>query len=105
MALSLGNDLGKGGTSMHRIRTAAVLSLAALALCFLAPPVVCQDTPNSQPAYLRVRIPAGAELLVDGTRTKQSSSERLFESPPLPAGKRFIYALKATWKEGGKEVV
>src|SRR5262249_11755448 len=26
-------------------------------------------------------------------------------SPPLPPGKRFIYNLKATWKERGKEVV
>lgn len=90
---------------MHRIRANAVLGLAALAVLFLVPPVVSQESPTSQPAYLRVRLPAGAELLVDGTRTKQSGSERLFESPPLPAGRRFIYNLKATWKEGGKDVV
>ncbi len=88
---------------MHRIRTSCVLGLTGLALLFLVGPLASQE--NAQPAYLRVRLPAGAELLVDGTRTKQSGPERLFESPPLPAGRKFIYTLKATWKEGGKEVV
>jgi uncharacterized protein (TIGR03000 family) len=91
---------------MYRIHTHVVLGLAGLALMFLVPPLVGQETPpSSQPAYLRVRIPAGAELLVDGTRTKQNGSERLFQSPPIPVGKKFLYSLKATWKEGGKEVV
>jgi uncharacterized protein (TIGR03000 family) len=88
---------------MYRTRTSCVLGLAGLALLFLVGPLVSQE--NAQPAYLRVRLPAGAELLVDGTRTKQNGPERLFESPPLPAGRKFIYTLKATWKEGGKEVV
>jgi uncharacterized protein (TIGR03000 family) len=69
------------------------------------PFLAAQETPSYQAAYLRIRLPAGAELLVDGTRTKQHGAERLFESPPLPPGKRFIYNLKATWKDGGKEVV
>src|SRR5438132_6882209 len=87
------------------VRTNAVLGLAGLIVLFLIAPLLSQESPNSQPAYLRVRLPAGAELLVDGTRTKQTGPERLFESPPLPPGKRFIYSLKATWKEGGKEIV
>src|SRR5260370_41214374 len=88
---------------MYRTRTSCVLGLTGLAFLFLVGPLVSEE--NAQPASLRVRLPAGAELLVDGTRTKQSGSERLFESPPLPAGRKFIYTLKATWKEGGKEVV
>jgi uncharacterized protein (TIGR03000 family) len=90
---------------MYHMRTYRVLGLAGLALLSLVPSLVGQETPNYQAAYLRVRLPAGAELLVDGTRTKQTGTERLFESPPLPPGKRFIYSLKATWKEDGKEVV
>src|SRR5690242_10388827 len=88
---------------MYPMRACGVLT--ALALLWLVPSLVGQETANYQAAYLRVRVPAGAELLVDGTRTKQTGPERLFESPPLPPGKRFIYNLKATWKEGGKEVV
>jgi uncharacterized protein (TIGR03000 family) len=90
---------------MNRMRASLVLGLAGLGLLSLVPRLVSQDPSASQPAYLRVKVPAGAELLVDGTRTKQSGAERLFESPPLPAGKRFVYNLKATWKEDGKEVV
>lgn len=90
---------------MNRMRATLVLGLAGLAVVALVPALMGQQTPDSQPAYLRVRIAAGAELLVDGTRTKQSGAERLFESPPLPPGKRFVYSLKATWKENGKEVV
>jgi uncharacterized protein (TIGR03000 family) len=88
---------------MHRIRTTSVLGLTALALLFLVAPLVSQE--NDRPAYLRVWVPAGAELLVDGSKTKQTGSERLFESPPIPVGRKFIYTLKATWKEGGKDIV
>jgi uncharacterized protein (TIGR03000 family) len=88
---------------MVRIRRTSVLGLAGLALLFLVGLARSQEA--TQPAYLRVRVPAGAELLVDGTRTKQAGPERLFESPPLPVGRKFVYSLKATWKESGKDVV
>jgi uncharacterized protein (TIGR03000 family) len=90
---------------MYHMRLYCVLGLAGLAFLSFVPSLVSQETANYQAAYLRVRLPAGAELLVDGTRTKQTGPERLFESPPLPPGKRFIYSMKATWKEGGKEIV
>jgi uncharacterized protein (TIGR03000 family) len=90
---------------MYRMRTSWVLGLTGLSLLFLAPPLVSQETTSPQPAYLRVRLPANAELLVDGTRTRQKGPERLFESPPLAQGTRYVYNLKATWKENGKEVV
>jgi uncharacterized protein (TIGR03000 family) len=90
---------------MYRKRTSWVLGLTGLSLLFLVPPAVSQETASPQPAYIRVRLPANAELVVDGTRTKQKGSERLFESPPLPPGRKFVYDLKATWKENGKEVV
>jgi uncharacterized protein (TIGR03000 family) len=90
---------------MVRIRPNRVLGLAGLALLFLVPQLLSQANPNTQPAYLRVRLPAGAELLVDGTRTKQTGSERIFQTPPLELGKRYVYNLKAIWKEDGKEVV
>lgn len=93
------------GTSMVRSQIGSVFGLAGLTLLFLVPQLRSQDTPDSQRAYLRVQVPASAELLVDGTRTKQTGPERLFESPPIPAGRKFFYILKATWKEGGKEIV
>ena len=90
---------------MVRIRPNGVLGLAGLALLCLVPQLLGQANPSWQPAYLRVRLPAGASLLVDGTRTKQTGSERVFQTPPLEPGKHYVYNLKAIWKEDGKEVV
>ena len=52
-----------------------------------------------------IRLPANAQLLVDGTKTRQTGEVRTFVTPPLEAGKTFFYTLKATWNEQGKEVV
>ena len=73
-----------------------------------------------QPAYVRVLLPrADAKLTIDDTATRQYGDNRLFVSPPLTPGKRYIYRLKAVWApnnyttitrvrdvtvEGGKEV-
>jgi uncharacterized protein (TIGR03000 family) len=55
-------------------------------------------------ASIRVRVPAGAELWFDGTKTRQSGAERSFRSPPLTPGKTYFYDVKARWTEGGKPV-
>src|SRR5262249_29806116 len=55
-------------------------------------------------AKLQIILPADAKLIVDGTATKQTGAVRNFISPPLPVGQRFVYTLKATWTEDGKEV-
>jgi uncharacterized protein (TIGR03000 family) len=57
-------------------------------------------------ALLKVLVPAAdAKLEVDGVMTKQTGLTRQFVSPPLTAGKRYIYSLKLTFTDKGQEVV
>lgn len=52
--------------------------------------------------YISVKLPQpAAELLVDGVRTSQTGTDRLFESPVLAAGTKAHYELTARWVEGG----
>ena len=53
---------------------------------------------------VRVTVPAGAELLVDGVKTAQTGAARVFESPPVEAGRDVRYALVARWTENGAAV-
>lgn len=54
---------------------------------------------------LSVRVPQpAAEVFVDGTKTAQTGTDRIFESPPLEAGKPFKYTVTARWREGGQTV-
>lgn len=46
-----------------------------------------------------------AELYVDGVRTAQTGTARVFESPELAAGGEYRYELVARWVEGGEPVV
>ncbi len=85
------------------MRRTFILSLAAAALLALATPLVSQQ-PAQAPAILRVTVPEGAKLEIDGMKTTQTSSVRLFESPPLASGKKYSYTVKAIWTENGKEV-
>lgn len=55
-------------------------------------------------AVLRVRVPADAEVLVEGRRTVQRGAVRTFVSPPLAEGHHFFYDLLALWVEDGREV-
>ncbi|MBA4062710.1 MAG: hypothetical protein C0501_03210 [Isosphaera sp.] len=51
---------------------------------------------------LSVRVPQpAAEVFVDGVRTAQTGTDRVFESPVLEAGKEFRYEVTARWVEGG----
>jgi uncharacterized protein (TIGR03000 family) len=89
---------------MHRTLSLFAVALAGLAFLVPTAPAWSQQS-SDQPAYVRVYVPADARLSVDGTSTKQTGSTRLFESPPLPAGRKFVYKFKATWQENGKEMV
>lgn len=76
-----------------------VLGLAGLGLLVATPNVGSQESSRGEPAQLRVQLPKDAQLIVDGAVTKQAGEVRRFVSPPLPAGQRFVYTLKATWKD------
>src|SRR5688572_3437078 len=66
---------------------------------------IVQAAPGLQPAVIVVRVPADAVVDVEGVRTKSTGEVRRFTSPPLASGRSYIYRLKATWTEQGKEVV
>lgn len=55
-------------------------------------------------AALDVRLPAEAELWIEGQKMVQTGADRKFVSPPLPPGQRFTYELRARWKEAGRDV-
>ncbi len=82
------------------LRTFAVLGAAAV--CLLPFVATSQPPANDGKVRLTVKLPADAVLTVDERPTTSTGPERKFESPVLPAGKKFTYHLKATWTENGK---
>jgi uncharacterized protein (TIGR03000 family) len=57
------------------------------------------DRPLPQPATLTVRVPAEAEVWLQGMRTGQSGPERVFVSPPLRPGPEYAYEIRARWRQ------
>src|SRR5262245_7210546 len=54
---------------------------------------------------LSVKVPQpAAEVLVDGKKTVQTGTDRIFESPPLEAGQNYRYTVTARWVERGQVV-
>jgi uncharacterized protein (TIGR03000 family) len=60
--------------------------------------------PTEGVAYINVHVPPDASLRFQGTRMSQGGSLREFVSPPLPVGKSFVYTVRASWPEGGREI-
>jgi uncharacterized protein (TIGR03000 family) len=51
---------------------------------------------------LSVKVPQpSAEVFVDGVKTSQTGTDRIFESPPLNAGQEFKYEVMVRWLERG----
>jgi uncharacterized protein (TIGR03000 family) len=72
-----------------------------------AGPEVSPDDPALQPsdvARLEVRVPAQAEVLLDGSKTKQTGTTRTFVSSPMAPGQEYSYEVRARWTQGGREV-
>jgi uncharacterized protein (TIGR03000 family) len=55
-------------------------------------------------AEITVRVPADAELWLDGNATKQRGDTRTFVSPVLQPGRTFTYEFRARWMKDGKPV-
>jgi uncharacterized protein (TIGR03000 family) len=51
-----------------------------------------------------VRVPANAKLWFDGREMTTRGSVRRFKTPPLKAGQRYAYQVKARWKQNGRTV-
>jgi uncharacterized protein (TIGR03000 family) len=61
-----------------------------------------RDTPV--PAKIIVSLPEDARLFIDDEATSSTSKQRVFVSPPLPAGQLFHYTLRAEVVRDGKVV-
>jgi uncharacterized protein (TIGR03000 family) len=61
-----------------------------------------RSVPTGGCLILSVKLPQpAAELIVDGVKTSQTGTDRIFNSPPLEAGKVYRYELTARWVAGG----
>jgi uncharacterized protein (TIGR03000 family) len=75
-------------------------------------PEVPEDTPEpietGRPSFARahvhLRVPANAEVWFEGTRTPATGAVRNFRSPPLQSGERYVYEVRARWRQGGRPV-
>ncbi len=71
------------------------------AVCLFAPPaLLAQDTkPKQVSSKLTVTVPLDdATLTIEGQKTTQTGTSRAFDTPPLEAGKRFVYRFEVKWE-------
>ena len=77
--------------------------------------VVPVETPMTKPeakpktgdesgANLKFRLPAEAALFVDGRPVAGAGAERTFFTPPLEAGQKYFYDVRAEVRVGGQVV-
>ena len=59
---------------------------------------------NEEGANIKFTLPANAKLFVDGRPTSGEGTERAFFTPPLTAGQKFFYDVKAELVVDGKVV-
>jgi uncharacterized protein (TIGR03000 family) len=63
------------------------------------------SAPEEQVAYVHIRVsPPHAEISIEGSKTAQIGSSRLYVSPPLMHGQNYTYDIRVSWKENGREV-
>jgi uncharacterized protein (TIGR03000 family) len=55
-------------------------------------------------ARMTVIVPPTAEVSIDDTMTLSKGAVRQYDSPPLTPGTRYVYDVKASWNENGREV-
>jgi uncharacterized protein (TIGR03000 family) len=51
-----------------------------------------------------LQVPDDAEVLLNGEKTSQKGTRRVYESPKLTGGKPFDFAVKIAWSENGKRM-
>ncbi len=57
-------------------------------------------TAAPQPVLLRVWVPPNAEVWFNGARTSQRGPYREFVSPPIAAGRDYVYNMRVRWMNG-----
>jgi uncharacterized protein (TIGR03000 family) len=60
-------------------------------------PVPVYLPPREGTVHVTVRVPADAEVWIEGVKTRQTGPVREFVSPPLTVGEEFLYEIRARW--------
>jgi uncharacterized protein (TIGR03000 family) len=80
--------------------------VAAVSLAAGQPPDAAKKSDTAKKRIiLIVKVPADAQIEVDGAPTKATGEVRKFKSPELDVGKDYSYTIKATWTRNGKPIV
>jgi uncharacterized protein (TIGR03000 family) len=62
-------------------------------------------SPTGNTAYLRLLVPANAEVLVEGRKTTTTGTVREFVSPPLDPGKNMIYSVLVRYTDASGKTI
>ncbi|MBP3959727.1 TIGR03000 domain-containing protein [Gemmata sp. G18] len=72
---------------------------------FSSGPVAVPAAKSGGCLILSVKVPQpSADVFVDGKKTAQTGTDRIFESPPLESGQAYKYTITARWLERGQTV-
>jgi len=71
---------------------------------FILPFMTVRDVTLDNRAHIWLRVPKGAEIWVNGIKTKQTGESRYFFSPPLTPGEKYSYQMRLRWMKDGKPV-
>ena len=53
---------------------------------------------------VRLQVPSGARVWVEGKETSQSGANRMFMSPSLEPGYEYVYHIRVQWNQNGETV-
>ena len=53
---------------------------------------------------VRLQVPSGARVWVEGKETSQGGTDRMFVSPSLEPGYEYVYHIRVQWNQNGKTV-
>jgi uncharacterized protein (TIGR03000 family) len=56
-------------------------------------------------ALIRLEVPTSADVFFSGEKTKQRGESRSYVTPPLEAGRNYVYRIKVRWKDSNGRVV
>jgi uncharacterized protein (TIGR03000 family) len=54
--------------------------------------------------HIELRVPADAEVFIEGKKTQQTGALREFVSPALTPDQVYLYSFRARWKENGRTI-
>jgi uncharacterized protein (TIGR03000 family) len=112
----LSNYRDAGPITPAPVQPAATLSPSPQAIASLSPQATSAPAASSSelipaprafvrgPVRINLRVPADAEVRIDGSSTTQRGEFRQFVSPPVLPGREYHYEVRASWKDGGRTV-